>query len=317
MFDGGGMPTRNQIIEELVGLGQIPDAVDIIRRKYLNQLHQYTGKDTIIFSSAFTTHRGEIYPPSTLMITDMNIDGFMSALQGFHGEDLDLIVHSPGGIIEATIQIINYLRMKFKFIRVIIPQSAFSAATILACACDEIVMAKHSSLGPTDPQISFPSQGSVQSTSAHSIFDEFDRATKEVTNNISTAPLWAGRLDKYPPGILSICQNSLDLSKETVQNNLKKYMFKDLDNPEGMAKKVAEWLISKDHKSHGNPISVMEAQEHGLIVHLLEDDQKLQEFVLSVFHSTQITFENTFCANIIENHNGIGKYIVLNPPPVS
>ena len=43
-----------------------------------------------------------------------------------------------------------------------------SAATMIACACDEIIMGKHSALGPIDPQITFDSFTSP----AQSILDE-------------------------------------------------------------------------------------------------------------------------------------------------
>ena len=65
---------------------------------------------------------------------------------------LDLLMHSPGGSPDAAEAVVNYLRSKFTDIRVIIPQAAMSAATMLACAANRIVMGKHSSLGPIDPQ---------------------------------------------------------------------------------------------------------------------------------------------------------------------
>jgi len=56
-------------------------------------------------------------------------------------------LHSPGGSIEAAEAIVTYLRSKFAHIRAIVPHSAMSAATMIAMACDEIVMGKHSFLG--------------------------------------------------------------------------------------------------------------------------------------------------------------------------
>src|SRR5437870_9673496 len=88
------------------------------------------------------------------MITDEDMEGFMEALTPLPASDgLDLVLHSPGGSAEATEALVSYLRSKFSDIRVIVPQAAMSAATMLACAANLVVMGKHSSLGPIDPQM--------------------------------------------------------------------------------------------------------------------------------------------------------------------
>ena len=91
----------------------------------------------------------------------------MSALHGLKGKVLDLVLHSPGGSLEAADQIVQYIRSKYEHIRAIIPQNAMSAATMIACACDEIVMGKQSAIGPTDPQITFPTPSGDWGTISH------------------------------------------------------------------------------------------------------------------------------------------------------
>lgn len=95
------------------------------------------------------------------------------------GPSLDLILHSPGGSAEAIEAIVSYLRTKFSDIRVIIPQSAMSAATMLACASDRIVMGKHSFISPIDPQMILSTQVGVQSVPAQAILDQFEMAKSE------------------------------------------------------------------------------------------------------------------------------------------
>ena len=58
----------------------------------------------------------------------------------------------------------------------------------------------------------------------------------------------------------------------------------------------------------------------GLKIIRLEDDQKLQDLVLSVHHATSITFSATPAAKIIENHLGkayvqLEQQIVVSAPP--
>jgi len=104
----------------------------------------------------------------------------MSALHGLKNDKLDPILHSPGGSLEATEQIVNYLREKYAHIRVIIPQNAMSAATMIACAADVIVMGKHSAIGPIGPQITIPTETGHFTAPAQSILDEFELAKKEI-----------------------------------------------------------------------------------------------------------------------------------------
>jgi len=81
-------------------------------------------------------------------------------------------------------------------------------------------------------------------------------------------------------------------------------MFKN-DNGEEIAKKVAETLANHSlFKSHGRHIDREQAREIGLKIKNLEDDNTLQDLVLSVFHATTHTFDGTGAVKIIENHMG-------------
>ncbi len=64
---------------------------------------------------------------------------------------LDLILHTPGGNSAAIESLIDYLREIFgNDLRVIVPQLAMSAGTMIAFSAKEIIMGKQSSLGPVD-----------------------------------------------------------------------------------------------------------------------------------------------------------------------
>ena len=104
----------------------------------------------------------------------------MEVSYGLESDDgLDLILHSPGGSPEAAEAIVSYLRSRFTNIPVIVPQLAMSAATMIACAANEIVLGKHSSLGPTDPQILIPTSLGIRAVPAQAVLDQFDRAQME------------------------------------------------------------------------------------------------------------------------------------------
>lgn len=187
-----------------------------------------------------------------------------------------------------------------------------SAATMLSCACNEIIMAKHSAIGPIDPQMGvIANNGSRYMIPAQSILDEFEQAKQEIIKNPELATLWVNRINSYPHGFFKKCEDTISLSIRLVGDWLNSYMFSDTEKKEG--DKIADWLCkSGDHKTHGRPINIDKALEQGLKVTSLESDPKLQDLVLSIFHSTMVTFDVTPCVKIIENQSGKGWFSIIN-----
>lgn len=305
------MPTLNEIQQEIVRAKTASQ--DAVRRKYVRDLSDYTHRDTIIYITAYATNKMMKIPTQVISVMSDDVHSFMTTVKGLKNDKLDLIIHSPGGTVEAAEQLVNYLRAKYKHIRAIIPHSAMSAATMLACACDEIIMGKHSAIGPIDPQITFPTPTGLFTAPAQSLLSEFEQAKAEVIANPNVAPIWVSKLKNLPHGILDICRNTTELSKVKVGLWLSSYMFKD--DPDGATKAhdIAEWLgTASNHLTHGRPIPYNIAKDKGLKIIELEKDQNLQEKVLSVFHSSIVTIDVTSCVKIIENQNGVGSYTQFN-----
>ena len=112
----------------------------------------YTNRNCVVYCSCWQqkpTVQGDF------SITDDDRNGFMNALYGLDkSKGLDLILHTPGGETAAMQSIVNYLYAFFNGdVRVIVPHTAMSAGTMIACSAKEIIMSKHSNLGPIDPQI--------------------------------------------------------------------------------------------------------------------------------------------------------------------
>ena len=66
---------------------------------------------------------------------------------------IDLILHTPGGLVLASYQIALALKEHPAKTTVIVPHYAMSGGTLIALAADEIVMDRHAVLGPVDPQL--------------------------------------------------------------------------------------------------------------------------------------------------------------------
>jgi ClpP class serine protease len=104
----------------------------------------------------------------------------------------------------------NALR-RLKDIRVIVPQLAMSAGTMIACASRSIVMGKQSSLGPIDPQIGgVPAQG---------VLDEFQMAVQSIQQNPASAPLWQQIVSRYQPSFLLECAQAIEWSSRPSHSN--------------------------------------------------------------------------------------------------
>jgi membrane-bound ClpP family serine protease len=312
------MPNWNQVLDEiqqqqlsarqqqLIADIQSRQSFDTIRRKYLSELFEYTQRNVIAYYSAWQSKR-----VVGTEINDEDRNGFMMALHEIDcSKGLDLILHTPGGSISATQSIVNYLQDKFEGdVRAIIPHTAMSAGTIIACSCKEILMAKHSSIGPIDPQI--------HGVPAHGLLAEFEQAHKEISLDPTRQFVWQPILQQYTPTLLGNCKNAIDWSEQFTRDRLANNMFLDLSEAEKQQKiaSVIQRLTEYDQvKLHERQINYNEAREIGLKIGLIEDDQRLQDLVLTVHHCFMHTLSNTAAIKLIENQKGAASIkLMVNP----
>jgi ClpP class serine protease len=66
---------------------------------------------------------------------------------------LDIVLHTPGGIVLAALQIARAIHEHKAKVTVFVPHYAMSGGTLIALAADEIIMSRHAVLGPIDPQL--------------------------------------------------------------------------------------------------------------------------------------------------------------------
>ncbi len=66
---------------------------------------------------------------------------------------IDLVLHTPGGLVLASLQIARALKLHKGKVTIFVPHYAMSGGTLIALAADEIVMCEHAVLGPVDPQL--------------------------------------------------------------------------------------------------------------------------------------------------------------------
>ena len=66
---------------------------------------------------------------------------------------LDIVLHTPGGLVLAALQIARAIGEHKAKVTVFVPHYAMSGGTLIALAADEIIMSRHAVLGPIDPQL--------------------------------------------------------------------------------------------------------------------------------------------------------------------
>jgi ClpP class serine protease len=90
---------------------------------------------------------------------------------------LDLVLHTPGGLVLAATQIARAIFKHKGKVTVFVPHYAMSGGTLLALAADDIVMCEHAVLGPVDPQLGEYPAASILKTAHQKPIAEVDDKT--------------------------------------------------------------------------------------------------------------------------------------------
>lgn len=151
---------------------------------------------------------------------------------------IDLVLHTPGGLVLASEQIAYALRRHPAKVTVIVPHYAMSGGTLLALAADEILMDAAAVLGPVDPQIG-------------------DMPAASLVRVVERKPL--ERLDDRTLVMADVAEKAVRHMKQVVRELVTERVgTKDADS-------LAEELAG-GHYTHDDPITVEEARGLGLPV---------------------------------------------------
>lgn len=299
------MPSWNDLLEELESKSDQdkPDWVNAQVRQALLEIGECRGgRNVLFYASAF------LQKPQAagqhLQITHEDINGFMSCIYGMDWrKGLTLLLHTPGGVTNATETIVAYLWSKFDDFEVVIPTYAMSAGTMISLAANRLVMGRQSQLGPIDPQM--PIQ--QRFVSAKAIVDQFERARSDVLANRDLAHVWAPILQTLGPALLQEARNALDYAETILAGWLENRMFAGETSSRTRRKKAQRtaryFNDASTHKSHGRRIDREEARSQGIAVEDLEADQHLQEQVLTAYHMLTLIFEKSPAAKVLVSHH--------------
>lgn len=151
---------------------------------------------------------------------------------------IDLILHTPGGLVLATERIACALRRHKAKVTVFIPHYAMSGGTLIALSTDEIVMDKSAVLGSVDPQVGGYPAASILKVLETKAVDEIDDETHILADIAKKA-------------------------MKQLKNCVKEIISDKMD--EEKSEQVAD-LLTRGEWTHDYPITVDEAKTIGLPV---------------------------------------------------
>jgi len=149
---------------------------------------------------------------------------------------IDIILHTPGGLVLAADQIANALCRHPAKVTVFIPHYAMSGGTLIALAADEIVMDENAVLGPVDPQVGQHPAASILSVLAQKNIDQISDETLIMAD---------------------IARKAINQVKDTVIQILRERVSSEV------AENLAE-ILASGRWTHDYPISSEEARLLGL-----------------------------------------------------
>lgn len=184
-------------------------------------------------------------------------------------QNLDLLLHTTGGEIDAAEKLSTMVRLLVQDaeLRVIVPDMAKSAGTLMALGADRLLMSDTSELGPIDPLIVMADRhGNRGWRRVQSYIDAYETHAAALRRDPADLPsqIMLGLLD---PVILKLCESARERAQRFAENQLKLGMFRNGGN----YTKVASDLIDTNQwLAHGQMIGWQHASGIGLMVDYLE-----------------------------------------------
>jgi ClpP class serine protease len=210
--------------------------LEAARRRQLSEIEQQRKSRVILLIHRQETMSLIGFP----ILRYIDINDSEEILRAIHLTDpdvpIDLVLHTPGGLALASLQIARALADRKAKVTVFVPHYAMSGGTLIALAADEIVMSPHATLGPVDPQIGEYAAASILRVVEQKSINEVDDRTVMLADS---------------------ARKAIAQLKNGVRELLRRHL------PEEKAEEIAE-LLSSGKWTHDYPITAAEARGFGL-----------------------------------------------------
>lgn len=227
------------------------------RQEFIRSIEGVTGRKLIVYVSNLS------HPDNG--ITREDIAPFSELVSGLEPDcDVDLMIQSPGGDPNAAETLVYMLLSKAKHVRVIVPQAAKSAATLISLAADEIWMSDTSELGPVDPQVPILTSLGYQYRPAQAFLNGLKIILDEHSDGRPLNSGYLPFLQGVDAALIDTCEMAIRHTKDLAYKWLTRSMYAE-NSEKAMA--IVEDLTNIDkYPSHGMVINYSEALKLGLNV---------------------------------------------------
>ena len=253
------------------------------RRQLLNDVQVLTGRTLICYIDT-----------SRLGIGRDDIVGFGDLLHNVTSDQpVDLLLHTSGGDIDAAekiIKMVSAVAGPAEF-RIIVPDMAKSAGTLMTLGADRILMSDTSELGPIDPQI--PHVGASDEIRWVSVltyikaYDELEAALRANGNDV-TACIMMSKLD---PATLQHYRLIKERARNLAENLLKQGMFRLV--PGNYTGIPAELMNLDRFPTHGQVIDAQDAQRIGLNIEVHGRRSELWDAIWNLYTHQRMELADT------------------------
>lgn len=209
-----------------------------LRQLLIADLEELTGREVVVYFARLSEG-----------INHSDPDDLSEVIEGLSGDKVDLILQTPGGMVDAVEKFVTVLRQRKKQYRVIVPSLAKSGGTVIAMSAERILLGVNSELGPIDPQFVMPNLGPVP---CQFIADD----------------------QTQPPVLRALAKSAVDRMRQLAEKILSEGMLKGKSAAE--LNDVINKVSSSDtYNSHGAVIDFSEAQSLGLAVEWMNPEEEL------------------------------------------
>lgn len=193
-------------------------------------------------------------------------------------EDLDFMLHTPGGDMDAAEKLITMVRnvVGTAQLRIIVPDFAKSSGTLIALGADVIMMSDSSELGPIDPQIVLnDGSGNRLITPIQGYLDAYVEKVKAVQANPQDVAAQL-MLNKFEPARVKVFEMARARALKLAEKQLSTGMFRPPKS--GNFTEIARSLMDPEKwQSHGQMIGHAQASALGLTIHYRDPHDQLWE----------------------------------------
>jgi ClpP class serine protease len=212
--------------------------LDSARLRLIGRLEKQRGSRVILL-----VHREETMSILGIpLVRYIDVNDAEEVIRAIHLTDpevpLDLVLHTPGGLVLASVQIARAVQAHKAKVTVFVPHYAMSGGTLIALAADEIVMDCHAVLGPVDPQLGEYPAASLLKVVQEKKIDDIDDRT------LIFADLAGKAMQQIRKEVHELLQDKMPV-----------------DKVDALTDKLTQGTWTHDH-----PISFHEARELGLPV---------------------------------------------------